>query len=69
MWSTLDAERKRAVIAEFAHASAAAKAPPALLAIASADEAAHAEASMHVGTFLQSLEDLAHPLFTGMGRV
>ena len=44
-----------------------AHAPPALPASAPADEATYAEASVHIDTFLQSLENLDQPLFTDRG--
>ena len=53
--------------AKYEHASAADHAPPALPASAPSDETEYAQISLRVDTFLQSFEELSHPLCTDKG--
>ena len=68
VWNSLNAERKRVMIAEYASAPELSTLPPALPAAAPIDEALYDEISTKVETFLQSIDDLTLPMFTDRGE-
>ena len=67
IWNTFNADKKKAVLAEYARALEGHVASPAFPACASSDEVQYALVTDHVEAFLQSLDAHAHSSLTDGG--